>query len=174
MLKAVKEQLKRLAEDNDKSFHLSLRDKVGKRATHILEKRLKQMIVLMPDLVERIYFCWKESRNDSQTKKLGAYLLTYLYLPMDFLPDQRGLLGYLDDAYFVARVYSMVIQDARLAAGKIKPSDIALCDQLKMLEKDARIVIPNECRLIDQMIQDLCEDKKKSFFELIEKSDRGA
>ncbi len=172
MLRAMKEQLKYLAQDEDKKFHLTLRERVGKRATDILESKLKKIIILMPDLVEKMYSYWQNEKTNSKMKKLGSYLLTYLYLPKNFIPQKEwGLFGYLDDAYFVAKMYTTVIEEIQLAGGKIKVSDIPLYDEVKMLKKDVRIVIPKECSQIDEMILELSEDKKEAFFGLMNKND---
>ncbi len=89
MLRAMKEQLKTLAETDQTNFHVHLRARVGKRATMILEDRLKEIIVLMPDLVGRIYQHWNNQENPTEVKRLGGYLLTYLYTPQDFLSTDK-------------------------------------------------------------------------------------
>lgn len=168
MLKAMKEQLKSLAQDHDGTFHVNLRRKIGKRATQVLEKRLKQIIVLTPDLVARIYAYWEAEKAGTKTKKLGSYLLTYLYLPKDFISEEEwGLFGYLDDAYFVAKMYTTVIEEMKDSGIKIRAGDINLYDQVKMLQRDIRIVIPKEAKDIDQMINELSEGKKTVYYSLV-------
>ncbi len=172
MLKAMKEQLKQLSEDKDAQFHLILRDRVGKRATEILEKRLKQVIVLMPDLITIIYGYWEKDKTNSQVKKLGSYLLTYLYVPKDYLSEKDwGLFGYLDDAYFVAKMYTSVIQEIQIKGGEVKASDLKLFEKILLLKKDIRIVILKETKQIDQLIEDLLQGKKESYTSLVSQID---
>lgn len=168
MLRAMKEQLKYLARDEDHKFHSTLRDHVGKRATEILENRLKNIIVLMPDLVEKIYSYWQSEKTPSKSKNLGSYLLTYMYLPNNFISQKDwGLFGYLDDAYFVAKMFTTVIEDLQYQGVRIRQEDGSLYAEVKMLKQSVRIVIPKECLKIDDMIKDLSEGKQRSFFDLV-------
>ena len=169
MLKAMKEQLKYLAEHDEKNFHVQLRTRVGKKATVILEDRLKAIILLMPDLVGRIYFYWSKSSLNAKSKKLGGYLLTYLYTPEDFLSAKEwGLFGYLDDAYFVAKIYTQVIDDINQEGGKISGIDLKYYEDAKFLKKYVRGVIPKESKKIDDMILQLNEGNQKIYSEIFE------
>lgn len=158
MLKAMQEQLKTLAENDHTNFHLNLRKRVGKKATVILEEKLKEIIIVMPDLVSRIYFYWDKSNNTSEVKKLGGYLLTYLYTPEDFLSTKEwGLFGYLDDAYFVAKMYTQVIDEVKFSNEDVDGIDLKYYDQAKYLKTYVRGVIPKETEKIDEMILQLKE-----------------
>lgn len=167
MLKAMKEQLKTLALTDKQNFHVHLRKRVGKKATAILEHKLKEIIVLMPDLVSRIYMHWNKSANRSKVKKMGGYLLTYLYTPEDFLStNEWGLFGYLDDAYFVAKMYTQVIDEIKESGGTVAGIDTKCYDQAKYLKKYVRGVIPRETRKIDDMIIELKKGHSKIYQEL--------
>jgi hypothetical protein len=167
MLKAMQEQLKILAETDKENFHIHLRSRAGKKATAILEDKLKEIILLMPELVGRIYLYWNRAGNKSDVKKLGGYLLTYLYTPEDFLSIKEwGLFGYLDDAYFVAKVYTRVIEEVQSANGKVAGIDEKYYDQAKYLKKYVRGVMPKETKKIDQMILQLKEGNSKMFSEI--------
>lgn len=164
MLRAMKEQLITLSETDKQGFHVHLRARVGKKATEILEDKLKEIIVLMPDLVSRIYTYWNKSDNTSNVKKMGGYLLTYLYTPEDFLStNDWGLFGYLDDAYFVAKMYTQVIDEVREAGGEIAGVDLKHYDQAKYLKRYVRGVIPKETQKIDDMIMQLHEGNSKLY-----------
>jgi len=170
MLKAMKEQLKYLAQKDESNFHVQLRTRVGKKATAVLEDRLREIILLMPDLVSRIYFYWNRSKVNTKSKKLGGYLLTYLYTPEDFLSAKEwGLFGYLDDAYFVAKVYTQVIDDVTEEGQKIAGMDMKYYEEAKFLKKYVRGVIPKESKKIDDMVSQLCEDNQKIYSEIFEK-----
>jgi hypothetical protein len=167
MLKAMKEQLKTLSETDQQKFHVHLRGRVGKKATAVLEEKLKEIIVLMPDLVSRIYMYWNKSGNRSKVKRMGGYLLTYLYTPKDFLStNEWGLFGYLDDAYFAAKMYTQVLDEVKESGGKIAGIDLKYYDQAKYLKKYVRGVIPKETRKIDEMIFELEEGKSKTYEKL--------
>jgi len=143
---------------------------VGKKATAALEDRLREIILLMPDLVSRIYFYWNRSKVNTKSKKLGGYLLTYLYTPEDFLSAKEwGLFGYLDDAYFVAKIYTQVIDDAIEEKQKVAGMDMKYYEEAKFLKKYVRGVIPKESKKIDDMVSQLCEDNQKIYSEIFGK-----
>lgn len=172
MLRAMKEQLKYLAKDEQKLFHQSLRKAVGKKATMILEERLKKVIVLMPDLVSRIHDYWRMQPEASSTKRLGSYMLTYIYLPKDLLPQDEkvNLYGYLDDAYMVASIYITVIEDVSLSGEQILKVDQKLYEEIKVLRRSIKIVIPKVCQKMDEMIHDLTVGNKDAFFTMFEQN----
>jgi hypothetical protein len=162
MLKAVKEQLKTLLRADQQSFHAHLRQRVGKKATVNLEDRLKEIIVLMPDLISRIHRHWNRSQKRSHLKKIGGFLLAYLYAPEDLvLTEEWGLFGYLDDAYFTAKMYIQVIDELKEAGAKIAGIDSRYYGQAKNLIKYIRVVIPKETRKIDVKILELKREEKK-------------
>lgn len=170
MLKAMKEQLKYLAQADANNFHVQLRTRVGKKATAVLEEHLKEIILLIPDLASRIYFYWNQSKADAKSKKLGGYLLTYLYTPEDFLSTTEwGLFGYLDDAYFVGKIYIQLIDDATKEKQKIAAVDLRNYEKAKALNKYVRGVIPKETKKIDDMILQLREDNHKIYSEMFKK-----
>lgn len=163
----MKEQLKTLSKTDGQSFHVHLRGRVGKKATNLLEDKLKEIIVLMPDLVSRIFMYWDKSKKPSDVKKMGGYLLTYLYTPEDFLSTKEwGLFGYLDDAYFVAKMYTQVIDEIKNENGKIAGIDTKYYEQAKYLKKYVRGVIPNETKKIDNMTYELKKGESKTYEEI--------
>ena len=167
MLRAMKEQLKTLAETDHQQFHANLRACVGKRATAVLEEKLKEIILLMPDLVSRIYVHWSKSDGKSEAKRIGGYLLTYLYTPEDFLSTKEwGLFGYLDDAYFVAKVFTQVIDEAQSSNIRVSGKDLKYYDQAKYLKKYVRGVIPKEAEKIDAMVSELKAGHSKLYEEI--------
>ena len=167
MLRAMKEQLKILAQDEDKKFHNILRERIGKKATELLENRLKQLIILIPDLVERVYYYYGHLQtNNSKTKKLGGYLLTYLYHPEDLISDEWGLFGYLDDAYFGAAVFEEIIHEVSVEDQLLIEPDKKFNESLKLLKASARSVIPEEASKIDNMIQNIVKGEEAGFLNL--------
>ena len=154
MLAAFKEELKRLAVDPKDSFHQKIRSRIGKRATEILEKRLKQLILIMPGLVRRIHVHWSVSEAGSEVKRLGGFVFTYLYQPHDFLPeDEHGLFGYLDDAYLVLIVYEKVVRISSSEGNKLSQDDIDYLKTIQSSKRYVKAVIPKETRKIEEMIE---------------------
>ena len=154
MLTAFKEELKRLAVDPLDPFHQRIRDRIGKRATLVVEKRLKQLILIMPGLVRSIRAQWEASKAGSEIKKLGGFMFIYLYQPKDFLPeDEHGLFGYLDDAYLVAIVYEKVVRAAEHAGAALGEDDEAYMKQIQTSKRYVKAVIPKETKKIEEMVE---------------------
>lgn len=164
MLRALKEQLEVLALDKDNKFHETLRRRVGKRATELFEARTKKLILLMPDIVERIYYYYGHlQKDDSKTKKLGGYLLTYLYHPQDLIGEEWGLFGYLDDAYFTAVVFEKIIKEIAKEEQLLVEPNKEFNESLRHLKVTARSVIPQEAKKIDQMVEEIIKGEMESF-----------
>lgn len=155
MLRAFKEELKRLENDPNDDFHEKVKRRIGRKATEILEKRLKQIILLMPNLVGRIRIHWEKEGADPKIKKLGGFVFAYMYHPQDFLSkDEHGFFGYLDDAYLVASVYERVLQDV---AGPNKDDQEYLATLAKT-KKYVKAVIPDETKKIEEMVEGALQD----------------
>ncbi len=158
MLTAFKEELKRLAVDPLDPFHQKIRDRIGKRATHLVEKRLKQLILLMPGLVRRIHVHWEKSSAGSEIKRLGGFMFIYLYQPKDFLPeDEHGLFGYMDDAYLVLVVYEKVVRAAG-HRGAFDQEDEEYLKQIQASKRYIKAVIPKESKKIEVMVDKAIEN----------------
>lgn len=153
MLTAFKEELKRLAVDPLDPFHQKIRDRIGKRATRLIEKRLKRLILIMPGLVRRIRAHWEASNAGSEIKKLGGFMFIYLYQPKDFLPeDEHGLFGYLDDAYLVLIVYEKVVRATGNAGGALDKEDEEYLKQIQTSKRYVKAVIPKETKKIETVV----------------------
>lgn len=164
MLRALKEQLNVLALDEDNKFHETLRRRVGKRATELFENRTKQLILLLPGVVERIHYYYGHlKKDDSKTKKLGGYLLTYLYHPKDLIGEEWGLFGYLDDAYFAAVVFEKIIKEVAKEDQLLVESNNEFNESLRHLKVTVRSVIPKEAQKIDQMVEEIIKGEMESF-----------
>lgn len=165
MLFAFREHLKQLANDDQDPFHAKIRARVGKRATKLLEKRLRQLIVITPDVVDRVHLLWRQFPKDAPAKKVGGYLLSYLYHPKDFLDEgKHGLFGYLDDAYFAALVYEFVLKSVQKAGLKLTPKDNRFLCEVVNMKAAAKLVIPDEAKKIDDMFQEIQNNKESALF----------
>lgn len=153
MLEALDERLKRLLKDSDDDFHNQIRSRIGKKATHLFEQRLKNLICLMPQLISRGLGYCKRKEASVEIKKSIGLALTYLYHPKDFLPEDNGkLFGYLDDAYCVALVYEKVLKNLRKARVKLAPFDKDFLKQFALTKRSIQSVIPEEGKAISEMI----------------------
>lgn len=157
MLAAVKEELKRMAADPKDDFHGKVKKRVGKKATQILEKRLKQIILLMPSLMKRIRIHWEAEGTDVEIKKLGGFVFAYMYHPHDFLSkDEHGLFGYLDDAYLVVNVYERVLQ----GVPSLSEEDQEFLEIITKTKKYVKAVIPDETQKIEEMVEGALRDEQ--------------
>lgn len=167
MLRAFKDRLKELAADPEDTFRFSLRKRVGKRATQLLEKRLRKIILLMPGLIPRAYRHWQDENASPAVKKLGGFLLTYLYHPKDFLPEEDyAFFGYLDDAYLVLIVYESVLRDLERHGGALDGWDEEFLENFPLWKKSVRQVIPDEAAKIEEMLKRIVENREDALEEL--------
>lgn len=154
MIGEFQENLKRLLIDPKDLFHSHVRARIGKKATDHFEEKVKEFILRMPSVVSRINTMVMREKEGSVAHRLAKYLLIYLYDPMDFLPEKdNGLFGYLDDAYFVAIVYLLVLE-------KMDPS-LRIGEDEQMKEwvfkhiEPVRYLIPEESRKISKVVSDI-------------------
>ena len=146
--------LKRLLIDPNDLFHVHVRARIGKKATDHFEGKVKEFILRMPSIVSRIDKMLVLEKEDSAAYRLAKYLLIYLYDPKDFLPENdNGLFGYLDDAYFVAIVYLMILE-------KMDPSlrergDEQMKEWILMHLEPVRYLIPDESGKINKAVSDI-------------------
>ncbi len=161
MLIALKEELKRLAADPKDPFHHKIRARVGKRATGMLEKRLKQTVLIMPSLITRIRIYWERKDSSASIKKLGGFLFAYLYNPQDFLSEEEhGLFGYLDDAYLVICIYEKVLEGNLGIDGE----DIEFLKVITKTKKYVESLIPAETKKIKEMVDEAIADNSFNQF----------
>lgn len=161
MLRAFKDRLKELAADPEDTFRFSLRKRVGKRATQLFEKRLRKIILLMPGLISRAYRHWQSENASPDVKKLGGFLLTYLYHPRDFLPEEDyAFFGYLDDAYLVLIVYESVLRDLQRDDVSLDGWDQEFLENFPIWKKSVRQVIPDEAGKIEAMLKGILESRE--------------
>lgn len=154
MIEELQATLKRLLADPDDLFHIHVRARIGKKATDVYERKVKEFILYMPSVVSRIDRLVLREREGSDAHRLAKYLLIYLYDPEDFLPEKdNGLFGYLDDAYFVAIVYLVILEKT--------PTALRTREDEKMKEwifehlSSVRYLIPDESAKIEKTISDI-------------------
>jgi len=164
MLRALKDQLSLLAIENGASFAKYVKSRLGRKKAQMHISKSLNLILLMPHLISRMRDFADDPKIPKELKRLDGFLLTYLYHPIDFLPDDgKGLFGYLDDAYFVGAVYQQFLQHQHELA---VATDHTVEETSDILEK-VRQVLPKETRLIDRMIEELKEGKRDLFNQMM-------
>jgi len=97
-------------------------------------------------------------------KRLNGFVLTYIYHPGDFMPDDsNGLFGYLDDAYFVGRAAEEIIKHLGKKARPTFPIFQDIEPQLSKWIKLTKRVIPVEARNVDKMLEELVSGRQEAF-----------
>ena len=165
MLRALKNQLSLLAIENGASFAKHIKNRLGRKKANTHISASLNLILLMPHLISRMRDFADDPRIPKELRRLDGFLLTYLYHPIDFLPDEgQGLFGYLDDAYFVGVIYQQFLnhqgQDDVMRADRHVES---VSDRLEKV----RQVLPRETKKIDQMIEELKRGEKESFHKMM-------
>ena len=170
MLQALKSQLKTLAEDPHDPFAANIRKRVGTVEAVHYTKPLRSLILVMPELIAQIRAWLEEPALPPRLKRLHGFLLSNLYHPTDFLPeDSVGLFGYLDDAYFVGRVYARTMQHLDHRTRRTLPNLADLSGQLAQWLELARQLLPAETQRIEQMLDGILEGKHEAFQQIMVK-----
>lgn len=167
MLRALKNQLRQFADDPNDSFD----EKVSKRLNHEfdlkLSKSLKNFVLLLPDMIAQIRIWANDDKVPMEIKRLHGYVLTYLYHPLDLLPEEpNGLFGYLDDAYLVGDVYHRTMMYAKsfLAPPVLDENYSSKISQWLEL---TRRTLPQETKIMDHLLDELVKGNDKSFHDIV-------
>jgi len=163
MLQALKSQLKTLAADPHDAFSDKIRKLVGASEAVHYTKPLRSLILVMPELIAQIRVWLDDPAVPARQKRLHGFLLSYLYHPADFLPeDGAGLFGYLDDAYLVGSVYRRTLQHLDHRTRRVLPSLDGLSDQVMAWLELARKLLPAETQRIEQFVEDVIEGRNEA------------
>lgn len=153
MLKALADQLRNLATEDEAGFRECIKRRLGGGPTDEQVKAVKEFIFLLPPVLQQLSDYWKDEACPSQAKKLSARIITYIYSPDDYLPEEEhGLFGYLDDAYLVVSAF-LRIQDTFLKNWQDKSSqELKLVERARELILVPELVIPEEAKAITAML----------------------
>ena len=155
MLKALKNQLVLLAEQEQERFVGEIERRCHPQNAAETAAALRELIVAMPDLIAQIRAWAGDPRIPRHEKQLQGFLLTYLYHPTDFLPESNwGLFGYLDDAYLVGRIYVDTLRTMSDSAASL-PDVGKFAAAVPPWLESARRVIPAEAAKIDLLLSEL-------------------
>lgn len=167
MLIAFKQQLKELAK-NDGELLEHVRSRVGhEKAGHYVEP-LKNLVLVMPEMIAQVQSWSNDNRIPSKEKKLHGFMLTYLYHPVDFLPESgKGLFGYLDDAYLVGSIFSRTMRMMDFETRRTLPNLAPIATSVEEWLKLAREVILPEAKKIDELLEELVNGRLDVFDRLM-------
>lgn len=167
MLIAFKQQLKQLAK-NQNEFFEHVQARVGHEKAGRYVEPLKNLVLVMPEMIAQVQSWSNDSRIPSMEKKLHGFMLTYLYHPVDFLPESgKGLFGYLDDAYLVGSIYSRTMRLMDHDTRRTLPNLGPLVTYVEEWLTSARDVIPAECQKIDGLLDELVHGRLDAFDRLM-------
>jgi len=167
MLRAFKNQLKAMAMDPKDSFTELLRRRVGVKEAARHEQPLRNMILVMPDMLEQIRAWIDEPGMSAVLRRLQGFVLTYLYHPRDFLPeDHNGLFGYLDDAFLVSLAFQRTLAERR-GLGYDSSLERGLSEQLPDWLKHVRAVIPREAEQVECMLDEILMGKTRLYEDVM-------
>lgn len=153
MLKALADQLRTLAREDEQGLRKSIERHLGGRATEEQMKAVKEFIFLLPPVLQQLSDYWKDESLPSEAKRLSGHIITYIYNPDDYLPEEEhGLFGYLDDAYLVVSAF-LRIQDSYLRDWQDKSAmELKLVERARELIVVPEIVIPEEAKRIEALL----------------------
>ena len=172
MLNAFKQQLKQLAKNHEEFLeHVELR--VGQEKAGEYMEPLKNLVVVMPEMIAQIQSWSNDAQVPSNEKKLHGFMLTYLYHPVDFLPESgKGLFGYLDDAYLVGSIFSHTMRLIDFDTRRTLPNLAPIASSVEGWLNIAKEVIAPEAKKIDKLLEELVNGRMDAFERLMAQSEK--
>ena len=168
MLKALKNQLLEMAKDPSGLFATEIEKRIGTEKSAHFVVELRNFILVAPEMIAQIRDWSADPNMSSKLKNIHGFLLTYLYHPEDFFSDEtHGLLGYLDDAYFVGRVYEETMKATDYTVRRYLPNQKNLGAQIHSWIEQTREILPEETRKIDQMMDELLQGNMSAFNKIM-------
>lgn len=164
MINALNDLIKALAQDPNDAFHIHVRKRLGKKGSEVMEERIRQYILTLPFIINRIHYYWSRPEVPSEIKKLSGYLLTYLYNPHDFLSEEeKGLFGFLDDAYLTFLIYDEIMEELQKKGFAISPDDVHAQEKVMGFRDNVQQIIPAECEKIREMLDNIKSGRADDF-----------
>jgi len=171
MLESLKERLKELAVLPTNTFADRVQRRTGADDASEPAKDLQAFVLVLPDMIAQLRVWMDDPKTPKSLKELHGYMLTYLFHPVDFLPeDKEGLFGYLDDAYLVASVYARIYSGLDPSRRKHLPHMEEITRQIPGWMGRVEALLPAETRKISSMLHELSEDNPVSFNRMMEQT----
>lgn len=167
MLNAFKEQLQRMASDPKDPFTDHIRKRVGIQRAPEAARVLRQMVLAMPHCAEIVSLWVNDTRQSEEQKRLLGFVLAYLYQPVDFINyEEKGLFGYLDDAYVAAAVLHRTWLSSDFENRKDLGKRASIVEQLPQWILIAREVMPWETKEIESMLDGVARGDFSAYYHL--------
>ena len=168
MLHALKTQLTTLAADPRDPFAANIRQRVGATEAVHYTKPLRNMILVMPELIAQVRAWMDQPAMPTRLKRLHGFLLSYLYHPKDFLPEgSNGLFGYLDDAYLAGSIYIRTMHQLDHQRRRVLPNLKDLAEQMATWLALTKQVLPAETQRIEQLLDEVIDGRTETFQQLM-------
>jgi len=173
MLKTLRENLKVLSQNPADPYPAIIKRLAGKRDAACFEEPLRRLILAMPYMIAQLQNWAEESGLPSRHRLLRGFALAYLNHPEDVMPERGvGLFGYLDDAYLIARVYHLTMQEPDWSGQRYHIDDEDLARNIPAWLGLARRLAPKETARIDDLIEDVSRGREDAISAALTKSTR--
>jgi uncharacterized membrane protein YkvA (DUF1232 family) len=112
-----------------------------------LRKRMKDLLLLLPDLLVLMLRLVRDARVSRADKVILGGAILYVIAPLDFIPDMIPFIGQVDDSYLVAISLMRMLSraDARVVAEHWK-NDIDVKRLLDSIIEVAAVFLPKPIR----------------------------
>lgn len=162
MTSNLKAHLQALAAAHPQGFMGEIRQRAPQLPAKAMARRLQNFVFVIPEMVNQIRAWMDESSSTPTIKRLHGFMMTYLYHPLDYVPEAtHGLFGYLDDAYFVGQLYLASLQQK--GTPTFLPNTESVARQLSFWLYWTRRLLPKETKKIDALMDDLKHQNVVSF-----------
>ena len=169
MLSAFKHQLRTLSSQEKENFVNEIKRRTQVPNASQLADQLHDFVLVLPEMIAQVRSWMDDPLASRSVKQLHGFMLTYLFHPVDLIPEvTEGLFGYLDDAYVVGNVYLRTMTPMDPQRVRHLPNLSGISVQLPIWLDLAQQVLPIETRKIDSMLDDLCEGNDTSFNQIME------
>lgn len=156
MLKVFEEYLEDLSRGPGDDFHDQIRARIGKRATPVLEKRLKGLVGLVPDILSRASCLCGRQDLSPELKRMIVLVLIYPYRARGFFSGySRKLFDYLGDAYRMGLAYETILRGFQRAGTALSAGDQEFVRQFRLIKRSVKAVIPEEEQSLSEMIEEV-------------------
>jgi len=162
MLKALFEQLRKLADEQEDSFIEEIKRKQGGKVNEDQIKAVKEFIFLLPAVLEQMIEYFNTDSVPSDVKQLSGHIIAYIYNPSDFVSEEEhGLFGYIDDAFLAVSAF-LRMQDSHKKDWQEKSKEeLELLKRSRELIHIPELLIPNETKKVDQLLDKWVEEDRK-------------
>lgn len=164
MLRAFKSQLLELAKMDKDLFSLKISQALSCENCKNETEQIRNFILVIPEMIQQIRAWMEDDKLQAPVKRLHGYMLTYLYHPQDFLPEEPyGFFGYLDDAYLIGKIYSFTLHQSEPSKPRFMSDQTDFSKVISDWLNLARKILPKETKKIDELFHQLTAGDESSF-----------